>query len=285
MQCFAAVAWGPPPQGSCCSKIADTEMIDFNPYWIYYLGLIVKGVGTVMPKERLAEHQETLTLAAVALEKFVADEQHKLFPESCEAATVLASRLKEVIALDNSKLLEFDDLRPMFTAIGGFNDVIQRESRRVYIVGLEKQRALDTSTLVESIETAYSPSSWKRFSKVTKREIEEAGRCLAFERYTASGFHFLRATENEIRDYIFLLTHAAPHKRDWGTYIQVLTTNGANPKLISLLDAIRTLDRNPLMHPEDWLSKDDAIGIFNTTQTALERLTADMEKKGLLPPI
>jgi hypothetical protein len=38
-----------------------------------------------------------------------------------------------------------------------------------------------------------------------------------------------------------------------------------------------------MMHPEDWLSKDEAIGLFNTAQTALERLISDMEKREMLP--
>ena len=61
--------------------------------------------------------------------------------------------------------------------------------------------------------------------------------------------------------------------------------NGADPKLIATLDNIRSLDRNPLIHPEDWLSKDDAIGVFNTAQTAFDRLVSDMEKRKLLPSL
>ena len=112
----------------------------------------------------------------------------------------------------------------------------------------------------------------------------ECGRCLAFERYTASGFHILRALESEIRDYLIMVTHNMPKKRDWGYYIEELEKNNANQKMLTALDNIRNLDRNPLMHPEDWLRKDDAVGLFNLGKTALHRLITDMKKQGLLRP-
>jgi hypothetical protein len=81
-----------------------------------------------------------------------------------------------------------------------------------------------------------------------------------------------------------MLTHAKPQKRDWGYYVQVLKENNANPKLVSIVDDMRRLDRNPLVHPEDWLGMDEAIAIFNTTQTAFDRIISDMENSNLLPP-
>src|SRR5258707_981787 len=105
---------------------------------------------------------------------------------------------------------------------------------------------------------------------------------LSFERYTAAGFHMLRGVESEIRDYVFLVSHAQPKKRDWGYYVEFLTDNGADKKLMANLDSIRNLDRNPLMHPEDILDQQEAIAIFSSCLIAIERLISDMDKKGLL---
>jgi len=49
--------------------------------------------------------------------------------------------------------------------------------------------------------------------------------------------------------------------------------------MVAVLDNIRSLERNPLMHPEDWLDIDDAIGIFTLCQTAVTRLVTDIKKK------
>src|ERR1700730_12979689 len=109
----------------------------------------------------------------------------------------------------------------------------ERECAQKFIVGLEKQRALEPKTLIEEIESAISPECWKRLSLLTKREIEECGKCLAFERYTASVFHVLRGLESEVRDYVCLLLHARPLKRDWGYYIDILKANSADVKLVA----------------------------------------------------
>jgi len=47
-----------------------------------------------------------------------------------------------------------------------------------------------------------------------------------------------------------------------------------------ILNNVRRNDRNPLMHPEDFLKMDDAISLFNLCLTALDRLIGDMEKRG-----
>jgi hypothetical protein len=45
-----------------------------------------------------------------------------------------------------------------------------------------------------------------------------------------------------------------------------------------VLENIRTLDRNPLMHPEIWLDIDEAIAVFTVSQTAIVRLVAGIKK-------
>jgi hypothetical protein len=158
------------------------------------------------------------------------------------------------------------------------------ECEKANVIALEKQRAFDLHTLIESIETAFDSKMWNRLSAFSKKDIEESGRCLAFERYTASGFHMLRAMENETRDCAMLVTRAIPLKRDFGEYVRLLTANGVDPKLIAVLDNVRSLERNPLVHPEAWLSQDDAINIFCISQAVFSRLTSCMERLNLFPP-
>jgi len=49
-----------------------------------------------------------------------------------------------------------------------------------------------------------------------------------------------------------------------------------------MLDVMRNLDRNPLMHPEDFLEQSDAINLFWSGIGAVERMLGDMDKKTLL---
>jgi hypothetical protein len=64
---------------------------------------------------------------------------------------------------------------------------------------------------------------------------------------------------------------------------RTLKVGGADGKVTALLDNVRTLHRNPLMHPDDWLSEDEAVELFCICQTALRVIIVDMEAKNLLP--
>ncbi len=264
-------------------------MIDFNPAWIYHLAEKLTPLEEIRSDVQMSEWFRVLIEARNIIDEFLNHQQHTLFPKTCEDLAGLLEAIDAVAPPDarlihQVHVLTSKEVLDIATAINRSVDTFERECTDKFIVGLEKQRALEPKTLIQEIESAIAPECWERLSQVTKREIEECGKCLAFERYTGAGFHMLRALEVEVRDYIWLLPVAIPTKRDLGYYIGILKDNGADQKLIATLDNIRSLDRNPLIHPEDWLDRDDAIGIFNTTQVALERLISDLGKRKLLPP-
>jgi len=278
------------PLGPVCRLIQGTHMIDFNPAWIYHLAEDLTKLESIQADRQMGEFFRVLAIARDMVDSFLNHQQHTLFPETCEDLVEVLQAIDAVAPPDarlihQTHVLTSHEVLNIETAINRTVDTFERECAKKYIVGLEKQRALEPKTLIEEIQSAISPECWQRLSSITKREVEECGKCLAFERYTAAGFHILRGVESEVRDYVCLMLHGRPQKRDLGYYIEVLRANSADVKLLASLDSIRNLDRNPLMHPEDWLNRDEAIGIFNTVQTALERLIADMEKKSLLPPL
>jgi hypothetical protein len=265
-------------------------MIDFNPAWIYHLAEDVTKLEGIDADVQVAEFSRVLITTRNMIDNFLSHQQHTLFPNTCEDLLTLLEAIDAVLPPDarlvhQVHVLTSNEVLNIEVAINRMVDTFERECSQKFIVGLEKQRALEPKTLIEEIESAISPDCWNRLSGRTKREIEECGKCLAFERYTAAGFHMLRGIENEVLDYIWLLAVPIPAPRGLGHYVTILKDNGADAKLIASLDNIRNLDRNPLMHPQDWLDKDQAIGIFNTAQTAFERLVADMETRKLLPAL
>lgn len=271
-----------------CRAVRGTRMIDFQPVWMYYFGEAVANLDTIQHPIHLPAIAGILHNARTNLDGFLAHHQITLFPETRDAVRNLVVWIDVMLPPDQpiaNRVIADSEVMNLASAINGAIITFEAECGRVFIVGLEKQRALQPKTLIEEIEDAFSPDCWNRLSNVTKREIEESGKCLAFERYTAAGFHMLRALETEVRDYIHLLPASMPSNRNLGQYITTLKDNGAAPNLIAVLDNIRSLDRNPLIHPEHWLGKDEAIGIFNTAQTAIERIIADMEKRKLLPEL
>ncbi|HEX8814751.1 MAG TPA: hypothetical protein VF753_04545 [Terriglobales bacterium] len=109
-----------------------------------------------------------------------------------------------------------------------------------------------------------------------KKDFREAGRCLAFEVPTAAGFHAMRATENVLRQYYALVMKKPVGKTDWGTCTAELTKAKVNKKVIQVLDQIRDLHRNPLMHPQDFLTMKEAISLFDIAKSAIGSLAEEI---------
>jgi hypothetical protein len=111
-----------------------------------------------------------------------------------------------------------------------------------------------------------------------KKDFREAGRCLAFEVPTAAGFHAMRATENVLRQYHAQLTGKTVDRIDWAVCVSDLRKANANPKVLQVLDQIRDLHRNPLTHPQEFLSIKDAIGLFDIAKSAIGALAEEIDK-------
>jgi hypothetical protein len=83
----------------------------------------------------------------------------------------------------------------------------------------------------------------------------------------------------------FAGTTPKPKQRDWGTYIKKLrefienspTGKRPNPRTVDLLNSIRGVDRNPLIHPELDLDKDTALMAFDMCKNVIMFMVADIK--------
>jgi hypothetical protein len=266
-------------------EIPGTAMLEIDPFYFYWISMFVTSIRHVHDDEDAPMYAAMPHLSAArnVLENFCTSKMQRVFPESSQKA-------KEIIAIIDKVLpkippegrlpdwMPLEETIKLKHTIEVFGSILKTESKHRYVICVEDQRCLSAYTLIENIESCFPEAAWKIISREAKREFAESGRALSLERYTASGFHALRGVECVIRQYLVALTGSQPTKRDWGTYIQTLKSAGADPKLLAVLDNIRTLDRNPLMHPEDWLDIDDAIAIFNSSHTAITRLADGITK-------
>lgn len=116
-------------------------------------------------------------------------------------------------------------------------------------------------------------------------EFNEAGKCLAFGLHTATGFHALRAMEIVMLDYYSVVSGKVKAFKSWGECIKALNELKAkseknsfpSPKAIAMLDRIRELDRNPLMHPQDTLNEITAESLFSITAVTITELARDIK--------
>ena len=94
-------------------------------------------------------------------------------------------------------------------------------------------------------------------------EIRAATRCLVYEEFTASVFHFHRAHEMVIEKYIEHLGLKIPDKPNLRKYISAIKTERNLPDgLIALLEDAKNC-RNPIMHPRIYVEKlEDASRLY-----------------------
>ena len=252
-------------------------MVDVNVYYFFWMSMCIYNLYTIpggVPL--LGKVSGILGISRVALESLSKDAA-RVLPRTAARTKEVIDRINEIIPSNASdvenRLLTSWEAERLKNAVQALQSTLEEESRHSYIVGIEDQRGMSAYSLVEKVENFFRPEAWQVIEKNAKKEFEESARCIAFERFTGAGFHSLRGVECVIRQCILKLTGSLPKKRDWGHYAEVLRGSNADPKAIAVIDNIRTLERNPLMHPEDWLDVDEAIGIFNISQTAVSRLS------------
>lgn len=114
-----------------------------------------------------------------------------------------------------------------------------------------------TADLVDRAENVFAEDVRSLIGQTARDDVNQAGRCLALDLPTASGFHIMRATETVLKAYGKQF-QTKPKTRNWHSYITALKATNASPKALAVLDQIRDLHRNPTLHPEVVLSSEEA---------------------------
>jgi hypothetical protein len=144
---------------------------------------------------------------------------------------------------------------------------------------------LSIDKLLNGASNGYPERTRTKLTPECLAEIDEAGKCLAYERSTASGFHILRSVELAIRQYLLAIQgFVMPplNRQNWGEYLDLLKGHGASREVTDHLYNIKDNYRNPLMHPQDTLDMDEAVSLFGVAQSMSEMLVVDMTTRGLI---
>lgn len=167
----------------------------------------------------------------------------------------------------------------LYQAIATFEATFTSESSDANIFSVSQKGTHSTLDLMERAYENLSSEVRSRLSDEIKTDIAQAGRCLALECHTASGYHILRAVERLIIKYLDKVS-GTPHKsknRNWGVYIDQLRKLNADASVTGYLDHIRSFYRNPLIHPEATLTGAQAFDLFNACLSAISQLDAAIE--------
>ncbi len=136
-----------------------------------------------------------------------------------------------------------------------FETVLRNECQMMDTYFVSKKGAYSTKDLVENAHYQVPEPTRSRLPDQTKADFDQAGKCIAFDVPTAAAFHILRGTEAVIREYYDIVVpgpkKAHSKMRNWGAYIRLLNTHNADPNITALLNHLKDVYRNPVLHPEE----------------------------------
>lgn len=129
----------------------------------------------------------------------------------------------------------------------------------------------DTLSLLDNAETLF-PASLRTKVPETTFDVAEVGKALAYELPTACGFHVFRVTESVLRRYYSKATSNAqrPKVRSISIYVKSMRNIGVgDEKVLSSLEQLAKLHRNPVIHPDVALSTDEALSIIGIARSVI----------------
>lgn len=133
-----------------------------------------------------------------------------------------------------------------------------------------------TVALIDFADQTFPPDIYGHVPEKTKDNWKSAGRCLAFNLLSATGFHVARAVEATLEVYYQLYTGRTETLGGWNDYIKALEAvlvSGAKPtpveKTLAELRQMKDDYRNPIVHHRVTLSENDARMLFNNGESLI----------------
>jgi hypothetical protein len=128
--------------------------------------------------------------------------------------------------------LPYWNVYPVREAAKEFETVLRNECHIMDTYFLTQKGTYSTVDLVEHAHFQVPEPTRSKLPDLTKQDFDQGGKCIAFDVPTAAAFHLLRGTETVIREYYEVVVpgpkKATPKMRNWGTYIRLLKSHGAD---------------------------------------------------------
>ena len=245
----------------------------------------------------LGEARMVIYLAEAALEPFLSRSVFRLKTSAqpgyalLDAIRALKVRIDATPPEDLSKPLDWADVYPITSALTAFEAVVGAELALMPLYVVMSKAGFDTSVLIEAGARCFPDEVWTKAPDAIP-DLSYGTRCIAFELFTAAGFHLHRANEAVLRRYWDAVTKGAPRpsSRNMGDYLTEMNTRRVgDDKVKAALKDLKDLHRNPLIHPEHSLeSADEAIALMNGVHTVivymLKEIPAVAPSPAITPP-
>jgi hypothetical protein len=259
-----------------------------NTHEIYKLGI------TLFPLSEFKQQDTTMTAVIIPLLRSRAElnrhiGEDGIFSPSCKRATAALLRAfidaglpeKFEQGFDGEKKVTRYQIINIQQRLKDFETVLANELPGLSTYYVITKGIYSTDDLITHADQHLPESLRCDLPEQAKKDMKEAGRCLAFEVPTASAFHMWRAVESVMNKYYEHLTgktfEAAEILRNWGQYIKALEDAGADAKITVFLDHIRAEYRNPISHPSENVDLDNAFGLFGTSFSVIGQIIKEIQ--------
>jgi hypothetical protein len=235
---------------------------------------------------------ELLTYAKIGLLLFTGDlDNAKYMPSAFKQAKFLFDYMETDVTPAGKgtydKELNETKVNGIKESLHDFETLLDDDLQNAPIFCCEEEALgnLSVRKLLAGGHKGYSAIARQHIEARCTEEIDESGRCLVYERSTASGYHILRAIELMILAYLQAIpgfTMPPINRQNWGEYIQQLKNHNADKGTIDQMQNLKDNHRNPLMHPQDTLTMPEAVSLFAVGQSTIETIVADGVNRGTL---
>lgn len=170
------------------------------------------------------------------------------------------------------------------SVIENFEMVFSDEMREAATYRVPRKGIYDTPKLIDAADETFPPEVLAVLPQKTRDDWCAAGRCLAFNLLSASGFHVTRAVEGTLEAYYQVFSgKPGALKRSWSDYIKALqalddTAPHGRPsaKTLAELDQMRTDYRNPIAHPRVVLTESDARMLYANGESVIIAMAQEL---------
>lgn len=190
----------------------------------------------------------------------------------------LAAALKAEVKNARDAVVESKTIARFRADLQTFEDAFTRDCKQLDVFTVTRKGLYSTRALIERPETKFPTNLLAVMPQKTIQDLQEAGRCLAFERPTACAFHICRATEALMLAYYEKLAKRPwPFaKRDWKIYNDHLAKESAPKAITDRLAEIRD-DRNAYAHPDVTVPLDEGPIVYELCTGVMFYMAKEIE--------
>ncbi|MGS1016873.1 hypothetical protein [Allosphingosinicella humi] len=256
-------------------------MIRIDGAYLYEFGAIMRPVLRLQEQDtNLVELFFALNPVRNAIHPFL---YSSVFSGGLRAVIAPASKLIEEIdqivpSMDPGVTVDWSQAVPgwrisgVITAFKKFDAVLTAELQTSALYYVPGKGGFDTACLTDQGDALFPADLGSKVPSAVS-DVKAGARCIAFDLYTAAGFHFHRANEAVLRAYFDALAGSAnrPKTRNMGDYLKKMSDLGVgDARVIDVLKSLKDLHRNPLMHPDDVIATlDEALNLHAAIRAAI----------------